>query len=348
MTPRKEACSGTRGIIGRWRAVAFSLVLAACGMRSGLFAISPDGSANGGSPGGEAGAGGITADGSGGHASPGAGGITANGSGGHSSPVAGTVVGQGGVPTGGNHASTPALGGSSTVGRGGSAGGSIGGNGSGGRGSGGMGAGGRSGTGGSTTISRDGAVDTDAFVHADTALPGAPTIDPSSGYVTINAGTVVLSGSIVSSCAGAGTICGGLTYTERSFCASGTVGASSTYKSWANAAFNVNQAQSGASGSTGSLPFVGSSITVSYSNKGGSRLELQLWDGSNYWCAYLPPSAGPNTVTIPFSSLNSACWDMSGTAFVSGTSVGMVQFLVPCSATTSTPFDYCFLGLTVQ
>jgi hypothetical protein len=39
---------------------------------------------------------------------------------------------------------------------------------------------------------------------------------------------------------------------------------------------------------------------------------------------------------------------MSGTAFVSGTSVGMVQFLVPCSATTSTPFDYCFLGLTVQ
>ena len=332
MTPRKEACSGTRAIIDRWRAVAFALVLAACGMRSGLFASSPDGSASGGSPGGEAGAGGITT----------------NGSGGHASPDAGTVVGQGGVATGGRTASTPALGGSTTFGRGGSPGSSNGGNGSGGRGSGGMGAGGRSGTGGSTTTSRDGAVDTDAFFHADAALPGAPTIDPNSGYLTINAGSVVLSGSIVSSCAGSGTICGGLTYTENSFCASGTVGASSTYKSWANAAFNVNQSQSGASGSTSSLPFVGSSITVSYSNKSGSTLELQLWDGNNYWCAYLPPSAGPNTINIPFSRLNSACWDMRGTAFVSGTSVEMVQFLVPCSATTPTPFDYCFLGLTVQ
>ena len=252
--------------------------------------------------GGEAGAGGITANGSGGHASPGVGGITTNGSGGHASPVAGTVVGQGGASTGGRPASTPALGGSTTVGRGGSAGSGNDGNGSGGRGSGGMGAGGRSGTGGGPMISRDGAVDTDAFIHADTALPGAPTIDPNSGYATMNAGTVILSGSIVSSCAGAGTICGGLTYTESSFCASGTVGASSTYRFWANAAFNVNQAQSGASGSTGSLPFVGSSITVSYSNKGGSTLELQLWDGSNYWCAYLPPSAGPNTVNIPFST----------------------------------------------
>ena len=93
---------------------------------------------------------------------------------------------------------------------------------------------------------------------------------------------------------------------------------------------------------------MGSSITVSYSNKGGSSLELQLWDGSNYWCAELPPSAGPNTVTIPFSSLNTACWDMSGASFVSGTPVDMVQFLVPCSATTETPFDFCFLGLTVQ
>jgi hypothetical protein len=93
---------------------------------------------------------------------------------------------------------------------------------------------------------------------------------------------------------------------------------------------------------------VGSSITVSYSNKGGSILELQLWDGSNYWCSYLPPSVGPNTVTIPFSSLNTACWDMSGKAFVSGTPVDMVQLLVPCSATTPTPYDYCFLGMTIQ
>ena len=365
MTPRNEACSGTRGIIGRWRAVAFALVLAACGMRSGLFVSSPDGSTSGGSPGGEAGAGGIAADGSGGyalpgaggitasgsggHASPGAGGFTANGSGGRTSPDAGTVIGQGGVSTGGSHASTPALGGSTTVGRGGSAGNSNGGNGNGGRGSGGLGTGGRSGTGGNTTTSRDGAVDTDAFVHADAAMPGAPTIDPNSGYATVHAGTVIMSGYVASSAGGSGSSIG-LTCTANSFCASGTVGASPTYNSWANAGFNVNQPQSGGSGSTGSLALVGSTISISYVNHAGSRVELELWDNisGNFWCYYLPPSTSPTTTTVPLSSLNTKCWDNTGMAFTSGTSITMVQLAVGGSATTPTPFDYCFLGLTVQ
>jgi hypothetical protein len=38
----------------------------------------------------------------------------------------------------------------------------------------------------------------------------------------------------------------------------------------------------------------------------------------------------------------------TGMAFTSGTSITMVQLVVPGSATSVTPFDYCFLGLAVQ
>jgi hypothetical protein len=340
-------------MISQWATVAFALLWGACGMKTGLLALAPDASGSGAPSGGESGAGGMAVGGNGGQTStgPAVGGSTTvhvGGSGGNGFGGSATVArgGSGGSGFGG-----------STVARGGSGGNASGGNslgGSSGRGGdggsanrgGSGGSGGRPGTGGAIVSSPDAApLRPDA---REVALPvGTPVIDPSRNSLTINAGTVILSGTVSSACSGTGSICGGLSYPENSFCSSGTVGASPTYSSWANAGFTVNQA-SGTSGSTKSLPFVGTSITVSYSNKGGSTLELQLWDGSNYWCADLPPSAGPNTVTIPFSKLNTACWDMSGSAFVSGTPVDMVQFLIPCSATTPTPFDYCFLGLTVQ
>jgi hypothetical protein len=125
------------------------------------------------------------------------------------------------------------------------------------------------------------------------------------------------------------------------------VGASSTYNSWAGAGFNVNQDQSG-SGSTGKLKIEGTTISVSYENKKDARLELQLWDGSNYWCTYLPSAKGPTTYTVPLSNLNTKCWDGSGTSFTSGTSITTVQLVVPGSATSATPFDYCFLGINIQ
>jgi hypothetical protein len=319
--------------------MASLMLCSACGMRSEMLSLVRDGAADDQNPISPTGAGGAWSVSSGGR--PGAGGSpfaqNSGGNGGGQFSTGGTrasggVVGLGGRSGSGGTATASggvatANGGSSVAGRGGS--------------------GGRQGTGGTTLVRPDAApLRPDAF---EVARPvGTPTIDPNNNGITVNAGTVTLSGTIASACAGAGSLCGGPTYTETSFCAAGTVGASPSYKSWANVGFTVNQAQSGASGSTGALRFVGSSITVSYSNKGGSTLELQLWDGSNYWCSYLPPSTGPNTVTIPFSSLNSACWDGSGTTFVSGTSVGMVQFLVPCSATVPTPFDYCFLGLTIN
>jgi hypothetical protein len=176
--------------------------------------------------------------------------------------------------------------------------------------------------------------------------PGAPAITD-SGYVTVSAGTVVLSGFVSSYVGGSGSSIS-LTYDASSFCASGTVGANATYNSWAGAGFNVNQTNSGSSGSTSLLALNGTMLDMSYANPAGSTLELQLWDGSDYWCYRLPAASSATTVSIPFSSLNTKCWDDSGTAFTSGTSITTVQLVVPGSAATSTPFNYCFLGLKVK
>jgi hypothetical protein len=199
--------------------------------------------------------------------------------------------------------------------------------------------------GGSASTSRDAGV-VDSRLDTDAMVTVPPTINPNSGYVTLATGSVIMNGYVSSYVGGSGSTIS-LNYTETAFCASGTVGASSTYNSWAGAGFTVNQPQSG-SGSTTSIKLVGSSISVSYENKGSSRLELQLWDGSSYWCTYLPSAKGPNTVTVPLSSLNSKCWDGSGSSFQSGTPITAVQLVVPGNSTTPTPFDYCFLGLKVQ
>jgi len=191
------------------------------------------------------------------------------------------------------------------------------------------------------STSRDGGVSPDGV-----AAPGTPVISD-SGYVQVSAGTTVLAGFVSSSAGGSGSSIT-LTYGASSFCASGSVGKNSTYNCWATAGFGVNQAESGASGSSNSLALTGSSITVSYVNKGGSTLELQLYDGSNFWCSYLPSSTTPTTKTIAFSSLNTKCWDNTGTSFTSGTPITSVDLVVPGSAVAATPYDFCFLGMTVQ
>ena len=194
-------------------------------------------------------------------------------------------------------------------------------------------------TGGTATLG-------DSGVAGGPAMAAAPAISD-SGYVTLSAGTVVLVGFISSATAGSGSSIA-LTYGTSDFCASGTVAANSTYKSWANAGFSVNQDQSGASGASKSLVLSGSTISISYVSRTGSQLEFQLYDGSNYWCYMLPPSATASTKTIPFSSLNTACWDGSGSPFTSGTPITNVSLVVPGSGATSTLFDFCFLGLTVN
>jgi hypothetical protein len=201
----------------------------------------------------------------------------------------------------------------------------------------------RAGSSGSASLPRE--AGSDARATGDAAVPGTPVVDPVTGYTTVVTGAVTMNGYATSSASAGSSI--GLTCTPSTVCATGTVGASAAYSTWATASFTVNQSKSG-SGSTGQLALVGSTISVSYVNKGGSSLEFQLWDGSNFWCTYLPASKVPTTATVPLTSLNSQCWNGQGTAFVSGTRITSVQLVVPGAATVATPFDYCFLGLTVQ
>lgn len=246
------------------------------------------------------------------------------GSGGASSAAGMTTISSGGHTAAGGATATA---GGATASKGGSSAGGS------------KATGGTNATGGNTF--RDAGLATDG-----PAPPGTPTITD-SGYVTVSAGTTVLAGFVSSSEGGSGSSIS-LTYGPTSFCASGTVGMNSTYNCWATAGFNVNQAQSGASGSSSSLVLSGSTISVSYVNYAGSPLEFQLYDGSDYWCYYLPPSTSPTTKTIPFSSLNTQCWNNSGSSFASGTPITSAQLVVPGSNTSPTPFNFCFLGLTVQ
>jgi hypothetical protein len=183
------------------------------------------------------------------------------------------------------------------------------------------------------------------------AAAGAPPVGTPAvtddGYVTLSTGTVVLSGYVSTSTAGSGSSVS-LTYGSNSFCASGTVAADAKYKSWVVAGFSVNQDSSGASGSSTSLVLNGSELSISYMNSAGSPLRFQIYDGSRYWCYDLPASVGSGTVAIPFSKLNTQCWDGLGSAFTSGTAITTVQLVVGGSATVKTPFDFCFLGLTVR
>jgi hypothetical protein len=175
--------------------------------------------------------------------------------------------------------------------------------------------------------------------------PGAPAIR-SDGYVSVDAGAYVFVGYVSSYTGGSGSSIE-LTYGSTSFCAAGSVGANSAYQSWAGAGFNVNQSQSGEGGTAASLALDAHDLSLTFTNTAGSPLEIQLTDSTfRYWCYTLTDVASP--VVIPLSSFNSACWDGSGTKFTPGTEIQAIQLIVPGSATSTTPFDFCFLGLVVD
>jgi hypothetical protein len=323
-------------LLRRGAMLAVALLWAGCGMRSGLLEWVPDdaGQTGGGGPtgGGTSGSGGPTSTGGTGGAHTG--GISGHPAGGSTSPVTSrggnTTAGKGG---GGGSGGT---GGTRTGGGGGRSG-------DGGRGGGGS----KTGGAGGTSVSLPDA--SPAKGDARTAPIGIPTVDPNTGYTTVPTGDLVLSGYVNGTTQGSGSSIT-LTYNENSFCAQGVVGPSRTYNSWAVVSFNVNQPASESSGSVQPVVLNGSEVDITYSNRGGSKLEFQLWDstGSEFWCSYLPASTSANTMAIRFSDLNSKCWDNTGTAFVSGTAITAVQLSVPGDAVNKTPFDFCFLGLTIK
>lgn len=174
---------------------------------------------------------------------------------------------------------------------------------------------------------------------------GTPTIGD-DGYVQVFDGAQTLVGYVGSYVGGSNSSIT-LSYDPTSFCASGTVGISSTYQSYAGAGFNVNQSQSTTGSPVESLLLVGNSIIVSFTNRAKSPLRLQVINSSiTTWCYDLSLAASP--ITIPLSSLNTRCWDGSGDAFTPGTSITAIQLIVPGSATRTIPFDFCLDGVVIQ
>ena len=195
-----------------------------------------------------------------------------------------------------------------------------------------------------TTDQADGAAGSGSD-GGEASVPGAPTIG-GDGYVTLSSGGYTLSGGVSDNSGGSGTSIA-LTYGSSSFCASGTVGINTSYQAWAAAGFNVNQSRSNDGGGAGSLPFAPQSVTLSFSNAAKSPLQIELSDDHFiFWCYTLTQLTSP--VTIPLASFNTACWDQSGTSFPPGTAIQSLQLVVPGSATSSTPFDFCFLGMTIE
>jgi len=184
----------------------------------------------------------------------------------------------------------------------------------------------------------------DATIAPDAAGTSPPAIG-GDGYLTLDAGPYVFVGYVSSSVGGSSSTIS-LTYGATSFCASGVVGANETFNSWATAGFNVDQTQ-GTQATAKTLLLSASSITLAFSNQGGSPLMMQLIDqGYNYWCYPLTGASSP--ATIPLSSFNSQCWDDSGQAFTPGTPILAIQLEVPGSDSADTPYSFCFFGMTIQ
>ncbi len=117
-----------------------------------------------------------------------------------------------------------------------------------------------------------------------------------------------------------------------------------SYRTYAMIGVNLNQASTGGSPNP-YTPTVGS-ITFNVSNPGGSTVYVTLMaaDSTTRWCYVLTSSN--NSVTLPYSSFNTTCWDGKGTAYTGEplTSLGLV---VPPSATTATVFSMCLDALAI-
>jgi hypothetical protein len=181
--------------------------------------------------------------------------------------------------------------------------------------------------------------------QSDVPAPPAPTI-ADNGLLTIDAGAYALIGNVGDFAGGNGGSMS-LTYGSSSFCLSGTVPPNSTYQSFAGVGFGVAETQTPTGGQVTTLPLTATSITVNFANYDGSPLRFQLSSiNYQYWCYDLTGASSP--ITIPLTSFNTACWDNSGQAFVSGTGITELQFNVPGSNTSPTPYDFCMLGLSIQ
>jgi hypothetical protein len=108
---------------------------------------------------------------------------------------------------------------------------------------------------------------------------------------------------------------------------------------------NLNQAAGDTA--AGTITPSSTSVTVSFTNPGGSPLRVQIQGPngdlleSDRWCYELAGVSG--TVTIPYSAFNTQCWLNTG-YFYAGEPLEALLLLVPGSDIYDVPFDICLMG----
>lgn len=259
-----------------------------------------------------------TGGGTGGGTTGGTGG-SVGGSGGTTGGTGGSVAGSGGT-TGGTGGSIAGGTGGTTGGTGGSVagtGGSI------------AGAGGGAGTGPSSC--------TGSWLVSETGYvtsPGTSSCWQGHGWTSSFGTNSSIAPADFSLC---GTPC--------SLCATGVVGAEIDFSGVGIVGMNLNQL----AGDTvaGTITPSSTSLTVSFTNPGGSPLRVQIQGPngdlleSDRWCYELTGVSG--TVTIPYSSFNTQCWLNTG-YFYGGEPLEALILLVPGSDIYDVPFDICLTG----
>jgi hypothetical protein len=174
------------------------------------------------------------------------------------------------------------------------------------------------------------------------AVYGVPSID-SQDYLTLDAGLgLVFVGQVNHAGSPPSTI--KIETSGTSFCATGTVGPNDT--DYAVAEFNVDQSPDG---SYGQVPLAADTITVYFTNSGGSPLRLQLGTSNNPTTPWCYDVSDANGTRIDLTNFNTQCWSNDGESFEAGTPVASIGLEVPASKDGgTTDFNFCFLGLTVQ
>jgi len=211
--------------------------------------------------------------------------------------------------------------------------------------------------------------DTGGATSIALATGGAPTLNatggaPATGGSATNGGSSsvdgsyyvggVWSGYMWDSATGTGSTITPADFTTHTpgaaFCVSGTVGPMTDYSGVALLGFNINQAKDATALATWTPASISSGgVTVNVSNNGTSTLRVQIQgpsgatDATDRWCATM--ITFNQSVTIPWSSFNTSCWDGLGTRYA-GQPLEAVMILVPGDNLYSVPYGFCLNSIS--
>ena len=123
-------------------------------------------------------------------------------------------------------------------------------------------------------------------------------------------------------------------------CVTGTVGVSPDYSAVAILGLNLNEDNNGKMTATPTKQ----GVLVNVKNNAGSSLQFQVegkvGDATVHWCALLNGNGG----FIPWSDLNTACWDKSGKPY-NNEPLWWAAIVVSGNTTVDVPFDFCLNAL---